>query len=799
MRAFFAEGVDEMHIPWAVEGLPALLHLSVFLFFGGLAIFLFNVDHAVFGSVIWWIGLFSIVYGLITVMPIFRHDSPYYAPLSRLAWFFYAGMNYVISKVRVSTSGRSGTLVSWLHFSSWRDRYHGWMLGGVEKAAEEKVSDRSSEIDIRIFDWTIGILGEGDLEQFFEAVPGFFSSKLVKHLEKDFPKDSLGRFWSSLNGFMSRTLSSNSVIELVKTRRVNICRDIMSIVPCPFSSRYDALSDLFDQAPVSIEKLKAMARWNTHEDPYVAACARVRVAKTLVGMQERDDNWFAFASEVSGLAPRDLRDNSAHAGDNVLLATLNDVSRRAIHFQDWRVVGALTQLDILHTLPGLQHDFCTLWNELIQEARIRGPHTTPIHILRWIRHLYIALHEGTDAAPTAFSASTPSFDRILSQPSSYPLCNISSHRPDSATHDPVAISGTVPLPTQHGDSSDVPPHESPRGGSTTLQVVKETNIVAGLLSSSPPDQHETTASKIGDTSQTPTATFLVLPGSPSSDWSPQGGMAVAQPDATSAATLSQPMESNRQEGLATPSAVPLADIGENLPTMSTPVPLQASTPRFLNKSLATYDTIPAFISKSSLPALSSGISVPDSPSPPHVPTLPNAQPLSLIRGMSQKSLSDNARLPPLRTRELIENGDMYLANAVLQSLAYCPPFRNQFRDLRRLLGQREGGKTGGGATPLIDATIRFLDEFAYKQSSPTTQLLQQASSGKAVEDEDGNKEGKGVHPFLSTYVYNAMKEKRQFIINKVRSCAHLLAFCHVTDTCWPIMCRVVNCRMRQWF
>ncbi|KAF8475257.1 hypothetical protein DFH94DRAFT_603116, partial [Russula ochroleuca] len=41
IRAFFADGVDKMHMPWAVEGLPALLHLSLFLFFGGLVIFLF--------------------------------------------------------------------------------------------------------------------------------------------------------------------------------------------------------------------------------------------------------------------------------------------------------------------------------------------------------------------------------------------------------------------------------------------------------------------------------------------------------------------------------------------------------------------------------------------------------------------------------------------------------------------------------------------------------------------------------------------------------------------------------------
>jgi hypothetical protein len=109
------------------------------------------------------------------------------------------------------------------------------MLGGVEKAAEETASEQSSEIDIRILGWTISALGDDDsLEKFFEAIPGFFNSKLVKDLERDFPEDILERFWGALDGFMGRTLSSNSVTESVKSRRVIICRDIMSMIPCPF-------------------------------------------------------------------------------------------------------------------------------------------------------------------------------------------------------------------------------------------------------------------------------------------------------------------------------------------------------------------------------------------------------------------------------------------------------------------------------------------------------------------------------------------------------------------------------------
>jgi hypothetical protein len=58
------------------------------------------------------------------------------------------------------------------------------------------------------------------------------------------------------------------------------------------------------------------------------------------------------------------------------------------------------------------------------------------------------LHLGTDAAPTAFAASTPGYKVILSQPSSYPLCDIAGHRPSTA-HVPLP----APLLTQTSHSS----------------------------------------------------------------------------------------------------------------------------------------------------------------------------------------------------------------------------------------------------------------------------------------------------------------------------------------------------------
>ena len=608
MRAFFADGVDNMRIPWAVEGLPMLLHLSVFLFFGGVVIFLFNIDHAVFSAVIWWIGLFSIVYGLITVTPIIRHDSPYYAPLSRSAWFLYSGMKCVLSKAlfkrHLVFSG--GRLVS------WEDRCHAWMLGGVEKAAEDTVFDWSSDIDTRIFDWTIGVLGDDDsLEKFFEAIPGFFNSKLVKHLEIDFPKDILNRFWSTLDGFMKRTLSSNLVMESVKARRVNICKDIMSMIPCP---DYFALKDHCDQVPVSMERLQAMARWRSHQDHSIADRARVTVAQNLTKMPEcyGDDDWIALASNVCGIAAPDLRDNTAHGGDNVLLATLIHVSRRAFYSRQRELVTELTQFDIRNTLPGLQHDFCALWNELSHETRNQGRRSSPVQILHEISGLWITLHQGTHLAD--------SFVDYVDL-SRGPLCDLAGHRTYPITHAHILPSRAVYLPTQPGGSLDASGHRLiPVGSAVPLQI-KEAHIIPG--SPFPPDP--TTPSEIGDSSQA-TAVTSSSPALPAYI-GPRPTDALP-PDISSALTLSYHLDGTTQRDIVAPCAEPV--IGEILSTASsmpaptsTLAPVPASRPPVLNKSLTSLDSGAARASHPLLSAASAvGFTIPASTPPSHVPPLP---------------------------------------------------------------------------------------------------------------------------------------------------------------------------------
>ena len=108
---------------------------------------------------------------------------------------------------------------------------------------------------------------------------------------------------------------------------------------------------------------------------------------------------------------------------------------------------------------------------------MKHPH---LDILRGIRHLYIALHRGTNAAPNTFDASTEedSFDHF--DASDYPLCSLATHHSDSTAVSP---------PAQLADRDDVSLHppgsdSHPTPGSTVPQQAEEADIVPGLPSSS---------------------------------------------------------------------------------------------------------------------------------------------------------------------------------------------------------------------------------------------------------------------------------------------------------------------------
>ncbi len=459
IRAFFAEGVDKFLLPWAVETLPALLHISLFLFFAGLVVFLCNVNITMFKLVLSWVSVCTALYGCITFMPIFRHDSPYYTSLSSSVWFIVIGIAYIVAQVRwwFYLSVQYRRPVFWRS----RGRYYELLSQGMQRTAEETALNCRSEIVTRAFMWTFDCLDEDhELERFFSGLPGFRSSKVVDDPLPSLTDEQKWKLFQPLIGLLNRTFSSDMLSAPVKNRRAIVCAKAISPTEIP-----DAYLWIFNRIVYgdqheglrTAEFGRIVRGWadspsgNQGTAPIVQAILAGIVAKA----QRRGGSWFILASNEVGVPEAVLRDYATH-GDSLSIVILIYVTRQQFsHFREpsWPWIAFSSVLDIASTSnvqdtsPKLQHEFCALWNQIVQKVQNGNDLEMAFHILGRIRNIYIALHQYTDSSPTQFSAFTGGWGDVLWDPSSYPVCNVPRH-----IHD-VSASTTFARTALHDDAA----------------------------------------------------------------------------------------------------------------------------------------------------------------------------------------------------------------------------------------------------------------------------------------------------------------------------------------------------------
>jgi len=515
IRAFFFHGIEKSHVTWVVETLPVLLHLSMWLFFTGLLVWLCAINHTVFHAGGLWAVLSALVYISITLLPIFRPNILYDAPLSPAIWSIYTGMSYVVLKLLSSS-----VLGSSFRFHKLKRHYHKRFFEGLGKTREAAASQLSSEIDVRVLISTLDAMG-GDAARarFFEAIPGFFNSDLVDDLEVHLLEDFRTRFRRAMDGFLDRTFSSDRISESARSDQLIICLNATQVVLGVDGDSQilcDILNNRWKKMLQSVETGHSLRRWSDGADQQYTPFVRGIVAQIIAGARERDDRWISLVEAEFGIPDQVLQAN-IDDGDSALLSVLLYMIRQAIRtgsLTPW-ILSSLSQFDIRNTLPKLQHEFCSLWNDIVQGAWRNGADSTPILILKEIRHAYIRLHQGTDAAPTAFSDRTYHFDPVLTQPLSYRFCNIPDHHQECAHQSPLTNHVNFPSPTspsttqlndplkpspcltpleiQHfPDNADIFVISKTNVVHTTRPQVEEVNIIPGFLSSAdlakrPPD------------------------------------------------------------------------------------------------------------------------------------------------------------------------------------------------------------------------------------------------------------------------------------------------------------------------
>ena len=492
MRAIFAKNALGPYAIWGAGLSPLFLHFSVFLFLVGGLVYLFNLNRAAFGAVVWWVVIATSGYAYVTMDAIFKPENLFYTPFSPSVLRLYLLLSRMVFRLCTYIKPlRNLCADSRERCRVLRNRYQYGFVEGKWMEIEEKAWEPSPEIDGMVIETSLVALNDDDeLGRFLDAIPGFCRSRLH---QESLPPHIQTIIKQALYGFMCRTFSSDSIPESVKRDRLITYLNTAHAILEPEAPCETILGPLWNQVPQSVEMGHALTRWCAGKIDLSSEPLRCIVAGILASVRERDDRWHALAIDVFDLPERALRDHVSH-GDSVLLFILIHTTHHAIRsgsWTPWVLLSSHPRFDIRDTLPGLQNDFCALWNEIVTRARENGDDGPLVEILRRIRHSYIALHQGTDAAPTAFSHSTDDSANILFDPSSYPMCTVASHRSDSAAHDPTVPSSTVFPPTLLGHSPNVSPQYASVGnhtlplispdisGNSTIQGNPDTSAISG--------------------------------------------------------------------------------------------------------------------------------------------------------------------------------------------------------------------------------------------------------------------------------------------------------------------------------
>ncbi|KAH9971423.1 hypothetical protein BGW80DRAFT_1322369 [Lactifluus volemus] len=268
-----------------------------------------------------------------------------------------------------------------------------------------KVPDRSlsSEgIDERVLNriFRAVVAEDSHLVRFFEIVPGFCRSSVINNPRRKITNLGEETLQIAVKKLLERTWSSNFLSDSEKMRRLIICGNVADALHLP-NIAWSILKDIFirdwHSSLRSAEQGQFLKSQGNRGRQTLGLCAQSIVACIISNVQRSNGGWIALATDQLGASlPHYLK----HGNESVSLANLIYITRQIVqstvgddlnqgmaHASTF-ILPTLSRFNIQNTLPELQRDFLTLWDEIDREA----PNNNVFMVVRdKLRHLHDAL------------------------------------------------------------------------------------------------------------------------------------------------------------------------------------------------------------------------------------------------------------------------------------------------------------------------------------------------------------------------------------------------------------------------
>ncbi|KNZ81198.1 hypothetical protein J132_02395 [Termitomyces sp. J132] len=254
IRTYLFKGTEKWYMTTVAQQVPTLLHLSLFLFFAGLWVFLTRTSPHVFATVAVGSSFSFILYILATLAPLIDRAASYETPLSFLLWGLWQRLGGRLATHCLNSEGRiiraSASLTK----------------ARQQCALYPRSPADSIKLDVQALQWACEMLPiHPDPQSFVECIPNFLSSLDGRLTWGAIYNEPLSSY---LQNHITALLATSSKVTHVdyttRERRALVCIEALSSItqfemaePLRYEPRTKTINQLFkyienqDDLPVS--------------------------------------------------------------------------------------------------------------------------------------------------------------------------------------------------------------------------------------------------------------------------------------------------------------------------------------------------------------------------------------------------------------------------------------------------------------------------------------------------------------------------------------------------------------------
>lgn len=336
VRSTLFLGTQKYRMSHAIGLIPLPLHISVFLFFSGLIIFLFNISNIVANTVTVCVAIFGLAYFILTILPTIDHVCPYFTPMSdvwRYVWraLLHAAAYHLRLAVRyfrlpsircsldLARQPRRSKLSVWLtSLENAIEKHKQQLQGGLREIVRQRVLGTAMSVDFRIeaASWLLKRPAMGEIATTQKFVASIPEQALIRLMDP--PKDSRQTTLSDHLSALIQSCAPGTVglnQDERKTRLLVCLSTLHHVVKATFLPSGDPPSrKLLSHVRVKFANTETMRTLWADRDPAIRVASRSICALLaryfLPRSYHREDSELAWLEAVVGAPPNPGSDYS---------------------------------------------------------------------------------------------------------------------------------------------------------------------------------------------------------------------------------------------------------------------------------------------------------------------------------------------------------------------------------------------------------------------------------------------------------------------------------------------------------